>query len=46
MKNVRRLITDANCFLVGGGGLWGRGAAREGGEEELENILPVRLAYA
>lgn len=29
--------------------LWegGRGgSAREGGEEELENILPVRLAYA
>lgn len=24
----------------------GGGAAREGGEEELENILPVRLAYA
>lgn len=28
-------------------GEWGeRGDAREGGEEELENILPVRLAYA
>lgn len=29
-------------------GEWGEreGDAREGGEEELENILPVRLAYA
>lgn len=46
-KYVQNLITKDNCFRVRGEGSGGkRSGAREGGKEELENILPVPLACA